>query len=186
VKVTLAGVAQSSGFTVTLNTNQDTAPGGTVTFASAPASGVAVKLRREIPIEQRLVYRDGDRFPAKATERGLDHAVMLAQQVDRRVAEAEAKQEVDRTTLQSNISQRRQRGWQRMPRRGRIEPPSAESSRRPTPPIGCTQLDWRLRSAARKTPVRAEARERRSGRGCAHRRQQHGATDGRRGVADAG
>jgi lysophospholipase L1-like esterase len=82
VKVTLAGVVQANGFTVTLNTNQDTAPGGTVTFAAAPASGVAVTLRRVIPIEQRLVYRDGDRFPAKATERGLDHAVMLVQQID--------------------------------------------------------------------------------------------------------
>jgi hypothetical protein len=101
VKVSLDGVAQASGFTVTLNTNQDTAPGGTVTFAAAPASGVAVALRRVIPIEQRLVYRDGDRFPAKTTERGLDHAVMLAQQVDRRVADAETTHAADKAVQAS-------------------------------------------------------------------------------------
>jgi hypothetical protein len=96
VKVSLGGVAQASGFTVTLNTNQDTAPGGTVTFTAAPASGVAVELRREIPLEQTLVLRDGERFPAKAVERGLDRAVLLSQQVDRRVAEAEATHTADK------------------------------------------------------------------------------------------
>jgi hypothetical protein len=101
VKVVLGGVAQASGFTVTLNTNQDTAPGGTVTFASAPASGAGVTLRRVIPIEQRLVYRDGDRFPAKTTERGLDLAVMLSQQVDRRAADAEAAHAADKAAWQA-------------------------------------------------------------------------------------
>jgi hypothetical protein len=87
VKVYVGGVLQASGFTAALNTNQDTAPGGTVTFSSAPASGEAVKLRRELPLTQPLVYRDGDRFPAKSTEGGLDRAVMLAQQLARDIAE---------------------------------------------------------------------------------------------------
>jgi hypothetical protein len=95
VKVSLGGVEQASGFTVTLNTNQDTAPGGTVTFTAAPTSGVPVELRRKIPLEQTLVLKDGERFPAKAVERGLDRAVLIAQEVDRRVAEEEAARASD-------------------------------------------------------------------------------------------
>lgn len=90
VKVFLAGVAQSSGFTVTRNTNQDSSPGGSVTFTVAPASGVAVRLERTIPLTQELVLQDGNRFPAKSVEKTLDRLVLQSQQVDGRVAKAEA------------------------------------------------------------------------------------------------
>jgi hypothetical protein len=105
VKVSLGGVAQASGFTVTLNANQGTSPGGTVTFAAPPATGATVKVQRTIPLTQSVVLKDGDRFPAKSVEGGLDRAVMLTQQVDRRVADAEAKHAADVAEMELALAQ---------------------------------------------------------------------------------
>jgi hypothetical protein len=110
VKVFLGGVAQSSGFTVTRNTNQDSSPGGSVTFTAAPGSGVAVKLQRVVPLTQELVLQAGTPFPPKSVTQTLDRLVMQTQQVDTRVAAAEATHAADKaawqagdSTLQANI-----------------------------------------------------------------------------------
>jgi hypothetical protein len=96
VKVFRDGAAQSSGFTVTRNTNQDSAPGGSVTFTTAPANGVAVRLERAIPLTQESLWQPYAPFKAKTLEGQLDRGVMLTQQVDARVAKAEATHAADR------------------------------------------------------------------------------------------
>jgi parallel beta-helix repeat protein len=98
VEVFLAGVKQTSGYTVALNANQSSSPGGTVTFTTAPANAVAVRIQRTVPLDQQTVYTPYSAFPAKTTEKALDRGVHQAQQVDRRVADAEATHAADLVT----------------------------------------------------------------------------------------
>lgn len=90
VEVFLAGVKQVAGYTVALNANQSSSPGGTVTFTTPPANAVAVKIQRTVPLTQETVYTPYSAFPAKTTEKTLDRIVYQAQQIDRRVADAES------------------------------------------------------------------------------------------------
>lgn len=98
VEVLVAGVKQVSGYTVALNANQTSSPGGTVTFTAAPGNGLTVRIQRTVPLTQETVYTPYSAFPAKTTERALDRVVYQAQQVDRRVAEAETTHVADRAT----------------------------------------------------------------------------------------
>jgi len=54
--------------------------GGNVTFVSAPASGVTVKIERVMPYTQTTAYTENDPFPAQAHEDALDKLTMLTQQ----------------------------------------------------------------------------------------------------------
>lgn len=85
VEVLLGGVKQSNGFTVTLNANQTSSPGGTVTFDAAPAPGMAVRIQRTVPLTQDTVYTPYSAFPAKTTEKALDRLAYQVQQLDRLV-----------------------------------------------------------------------------------------------------
>jgi hypothetical protein len=55
--------------------------GGTVTFVTAPASGVTVVIYRDPPITQTTDYSDGDEFPAASHENALDKLTMLIQRI---------------------------------------------------------------------------------------------------------
>ena len=79
VKVDIDGSTLSSGFTVSRNSNN---VGGTVTLDSAPASGVEVIVRRDLPVTQELDLVRYGRFPAENIERALDEGVMIDQQLD--------------------------------------------------------------------------------------------------------
>lgn len=64
----------------TLTTHYTFGSGG-VTFLTAPATGVRVILRREVPFIQPDVYTTNTPFPAKVTENRLDQIVMAAQEL---------------------------------------------------------------------------------------------------------
>jgi hypothetical protein len=96
VEVYVAGVKQSFGYTVALNANQATTPGGTVTFTSPPASSAAVRIQRTVPLKQESVWAPYSAFKAKAVEGQLDARVMVEQQLDRRIGDAESTHAADR------------------------------------------------------------------------------------------
>ncbi len=81
--VGLDGVVTESGFTVTLNANQSTNPGGDVTFDTAPTNGVQVDLIRLTGRTQQTDYSAYDPFPAETHERALDKLTLIAQEQDR-------------------------------------------------------------------------------------------------------
>lgn len=74
----LDGVLQAAGFTVS---GVGAAAGGNVTFAVAPAAGVAVKLIRRVPSTQPTKYPAAGPFPSESHEDGLDRAMILVQQI---------------------------------------------------------------------------------------------------------
>jgi len=80
VKVYLAGVLQSSGYSVS-------APGssGTVTFSTAPASGVSVSITRDTPKTQNIDLVANDAFPASTNEGGFDRLTLAAQDLSARL-----------------------------------------------------------------------------------------------------
>ena len=69
-------------------TGAGNANGGTVTFVTAPASGITVVLRRAIPQTQAIDYIANDPFPAETHEEGLDRSMMAIQQLQEEVNRA--------------------------------------------------------------------------------------------------
>jgi microcystin-dependent protein len=59
--------------------------GGTITFVSAPASGVTIVIYRDPTAIQDLDLEENDPFPAANLERALDKVVMVAQRLKDRV-----------------------------------------------------------------------------------------------------
>lgn len=55
--------------------------GGTITTTQAYAAGGKLVILRDVEFVQPIEYTDGDGFPAKTHERGLDRLTMLAQQL---------------------------------------------------------------------------------------------------------
>jgi hypothetical protein len=85
MEVYLDDAIQSTGYTVTLNADQNANPGGEVTFAVAPATDVTITLLREVPLDQLVDYNPYDPFPAETHERALDKLTQICQQLDERV-----------------------------------------------------------------------------------------------------
>lgn len=81
IKVEIDGQEVTTGFTISRNSNNI---GGTVTFDTAPASGIPVVIYREIPLTQILDLVRYGRFPAESIERALDEGVMIDQQLHQR------------------------------------------------------------------------------------------------------
>ena len=75
VKVYLDGVLQSTGYTV----SAAPASSGTVTFSSAPGTGVKVVVTRATAKTQNIDYVANDAFAADVTEGGFDRAMLAAQ-----------------------------------------------------------------------------------------------------------
>lgn len=84
IKVYFNGVEQTSGFTVTLNADQNASPGGNVTFATAPPLTdpvTVVTIQRVVPNTQPVDWTPYDEFPAEVLERSQDDDVFRAQQL---------------------------------------------------------------------------------------------------------
>lgn len=75
IAVYLDGVLQSVGYTV----SAAPAASGTVTFSSAPATGVAVVITRATVRTQQIDYVANDPFAADVTEGGFDRAMLAIQ-----------------------------------------------------------------------------------------------------------
>ena len=88
MKVYLDDVIQGTGYTVTLNADQNANPGGDVTFSVAPVTDVVITLLREVPIDQLTDYNPYDPFPAETHERALDKLTTITQQLSERVDRA--------------------------------------------------------------------------------------------------
>jgi hypothetical protein len=77
VVVTLAGVVQNSGYSITGAGNPS---GGALTFSAAPLTGVAVKARRRTPLLQDIDVVNNATVFASSLETGLDYALMRQQE----------------------------------------------------------------------------------------------------------
>lgn len=78
VKVYKDGVLQSTGYTTSVNSN---GVGGTVTFTTAPASGVDILLIRVVDYTQATELPVEGNIPEDTLEDALDKLTMLVQQV---------------------------------------------------------------------------------------------------------
>ena len=81
IEVYVNDVLQISGFTVLVNPDQDTAPGGTVTFDDFIPSGSTISIIRNVPVTQEVDYAPFDAFPAETHEDALDKITMVLQQI---------------------------------------------------------------------------------------------------------
>lgn len=90
-KANVAGVAyvltRGTDYTVSLNPDQDAAPGGSVTLLVAPVLGEKVVLTSGLDYEQTLDLLGGGKFAPKSIEDAFDRTVIqiqqLAEQLDR-------------------------------------------------------------------------------------------------------
>ncbi len=80
VGVYLNGAQQVSGFTTVANSDQETSPGGTVTFNTAPAAGTLVNLPRQTPLTQDVTFPLEAKISTPAIENALDKATLLMQE----------------------------------------------------------------------------------------------------------
>lgn len=81
VTISVSGVESvltlDTEFTVSLNADQSTSPGGTVTITSLPAAGTLVAVASSIPLKQGLDLTQGGSFNPDAIETALDNLVLL-------------------------------------------------------------------------------------------------------------
>lgn len=84
LQVYLNAVLQTTGYTVSGVPGTSTS----VTFTTAPGSGVQVLLLRVVPLTQLSVYAVGGAFPAATTEKNFDLAIMASQQFDEKLGRA--------------------------------------------------------------------------------------------------
>ncbi len=82
MEVYLDGVIQLTGFTLQLNGDQDTSPGGTCTFSVAPGNLVNVNFVRSVEQTQLIDYQPFDAFPSETHETALDRLTMQTQELD--------------------------------------------------------------------------------------------------------
>lgn len=97
----------NTDYTVSLNTNQDANPGGTVTLATAPASGATLVITSDIGyLQQTDLTNQGGFYPKVITD-ALDRLTIQAQQLKEEVDRA-AKVRItvgeDAATLVDNIN----------------------------------------------------------------------------------
>lgn len=69
------------GFTVTLNANQESNPGGSVVFAAPLAAGLVVTVQRNTPNTQPMSYTYRSLFPAESHETALDRLTLMVQEM---------------------------------------------------------------------------------------------------------
>jgi len=82
VKVFLDSVEQGTGYSVALNEDQESSPGGSVTFLDPPAVAVAVRVQRSMPRTQTTDFSPFAAVRATTLEASLDAIVMQVQEVD--------------------------------------------------------------------------------------------------------
>jgi hypothetical protein len=91
VKTSVDGAVQNSGVTVTLHADQGATPGGTVTYDVAPGNATEVIVYREIPLTQSVALTAYGPFPSTTMESALDRAVLVAQELEARIADLETR-----------------------------------------------------------------------------------------------
>lgn len=72
----------NSDYTVVLNPDQESNPGGTVTFSAAPASNFKITIVSLMSYAQPVDLPDGGAYRAQQIEDGLDRLAILVQQLD--------------------------------------------------------------------------------------------------------
>lgn len=87
VNVYFGSTKQTSGFTVAVNANQDSAPGGTVTFSTAPPNLTEIHIQRATPKKQESAWPTASPFKPKTLETQLDKQTMALQEVDGRTTQ---------------------------------------------------------------------------------------------------
>lgn len=85
---TPATLTYGTDFTAVLNADQTTNPGGTVTLATAPATGVNVAVVSAIPETQPMVLTPYDGFNPETLNESADRAVALVQQLSEKLERA--------------------------------------------------------------------------------------------------
>ena len=70
----------SSDYSVTLNSDQDNNPGGTINLVSALASGYVLNITSNVPATQSVALTNGGGFFPKVIEAALDRLTILLQQ----------------------------------------------------------------------------------------------------------
>jgi hypothetical protein len=78
----------TTDYTVTLNSNQDTSPGGTVTMLTAPASGQSITITSNVANLQPTVLANLGGFYPEVINDSLDRATIQIQQLDERLDRA--------------------------------------------------------------------------------------------------
>jgi len=91
VVLTIAGIENTitSGYTVTLNSDQDANPGGSVTYpttGAALASPNKITLLSNLALSQGVDFPEGGNFRASAVEDAVDRTTILIQQLGEQVA----------------------------------------------------------------------------------------------------
>lgn len=94
VEVTLT---LGTDYTVTLNSDQNTTPGGTVTLLTAPASGTYITLTSQVTNTQNLALTNAGGFYPTSINDALDRVVILIQQLAEQVSRS-VKVSVSSTT----------------------------------------------------------------------------------------
>lgn len=82
---TIDNLVLNSDYSVSLNSNQDDNPGGTITFpisGSPLASPASLVILGDLPYDQTLALPTGGNFPPTAIERAFDRASMQIQQIN--------------------------------------------------------------------------------------------------------
>lgn len=82
VQVELTGVVQTTGFTTLANADQETSPGGSVTFGTAPVAGTLVELLRNTPSTQNLQFPLESKISTPALETAFDKTCLLVQEAE--------------------------------------------------------------------------------------------------------
>lgn len=74
-------MALGTQFNVSLNSDQDVSPGGTVTMIVAPSVGYSITITSQVEALQTLDLTSGGNFYPQAIENALDRSVILCQQI---------------------------------------------------------------------------------------------------------
>lgn len=96
VYTTVSGVdtlqVMNTGYTASVNATT-ASPGGTITFAMAPAIGTTITIFRDLPYTQGTSFTVGGPLPSATLEQTLDRLTLLlqdlAERVDRRTPDYE-------------------------------------------------------------------------------------------------
>jgi hypothetical protein len=90
VRTDLSGVETAltltTDYTVSLNANQDSNPGGTITAVSAPASGFLLTMTSNVPELQPVVLTNNGGFYPSVINDALDRLTIFAQQISEQVS----------------------------------------------------------------------------------------------------
>jgi hypothetical protein len=78
----------TSQYTVALNPNQDTSPGGTVNLITATPSGYTLSLLSQLPALQNLTLANAGNFYPAAVDNALDYITILIQQLAEQLGRA--------------------------------------------------------------------------------------------------